>query len=366
MAAASSSLRLVVPCVGVTSIALLFLLRLRKRTLQSGKYITPDKIVPRRAGSKVAVVRSEDCETWNRNAYSMNPMNVVREPVVIAMVGLPARGKSYLSKAILRYLTFLGCPVKLFNAGNKRRDKGLAGTGANFFDAENADAKLQREMIAMETLDELLAWLRSVPFGCACGIFDATNTTVARRREVMSRCAQESPTVRLVFLESLCNDEKILKNNYQMKLGNDDYKGADAESALRDFMERVRAYEKVYQPITDEECFAAEHNNLKLRYVQLTNAGQKIVASRCDGFIMSQLMPLFHNIHLAPRKVSIVLAGESQDDRQGFRGGDSWLSESGRQLGPRQVLVWTNRVLVPVMCWLATSRLQDKVEFQGA
>ena len=54
--------------------------------------------------------------------YHINPHTVIDDRIVIAMVGLPARGKSYISKAIVRYLTFLGCPVKLFNAGNKRRD----------------------------------------------------------------------------------------------------------------------------------------------------------------------------------------------------------------------------------------------------
>ena len=69
--------------------------------------------------------------------YAINPMSVIGERVVIAMVGLPARGKSYTSKAIVHFFTFLGCPVKLFNAGNKRRTKGYAGAAATFFDASN-------------------------------------------------------------------------------------------------------------------------------------------------------------------------------------------------------------------------------------
>lgn len=37
--------------------------------------------------------------------YAVNPHSVIDERVVIAMVGLPARGKSYLSKAIVRCAT---------------------------------------------------------------------------------------------------------------------------------------------------------------------------------------------------------------------------------------------------------------------
>ena len=114
-----------------------------------------------------------------------NPLDSIQDRVCLAMVGLPARGKSYISKAIIRYLNFIGCPAKLFNAGNKRRTEGLAGTDASFFDASNASAKEKREEMAMETLDELLAWLHGATTGCGCGIFDATNTTRARRAKVV-------------------------------------------------------------------------------------------------------------------------------------------------------------------------------------
>jgi hypothetical protein len=170
----------------------------------------------------------------------------VSERIVIAMVGLPARGKSFISKAILRYLIFLGVACKLFNAGNKRRDKGKAGADASFFDPNNKSAQEQKEQMAMETLMDLLDWL-SAQRGLACGLFDATNTTVARRRAVIERCAKATPAVTLIFLESECNDESILRANYELKLTNDDYKKAttDAErqAARDDFMGRVRAYE---------------------------------------------------------------------------------------------------------------------------
>lgn len=112
-------------------------------------------------------------------------------------------------------------------------------------------AKEQKEQMAMETLEELLAWLHTVHGGvgggCACGIFDATNTTRARRAKVVARCARERPRVKLLFVESLCDDDELLMHNYRMKLANDDYKGAvDQQAALDDFLERVRQYEKVY------------------------------------------------------------------------------------------------------------------------
>lgn len=41
--------------------------------------------------------------------------------MVIGMVGLPARGKTYISRKICRYLNWLGFKSRVFNIGNYRR-----------------------------------------------------------------------------------------------------------------------------------------------------------------------------------------------------------------------------------------------------
>ena len=51
----------------------------------------------------------------------------LEQPLVIAMVGLPARGKSYIVKMLIRYLTWIGFETEVFNVGSYRRKIGLAG-----------------------------------------------------------------------------------------------------------------------------------------------------------------------------------------------------------------------------------------------
>ena len=67
------------------------------------------------------------------------------EKYVLAMVGLPARGKSYIVKMIIRYLQWTGVQARLFNVGNFRRQKGLGAVSANFFDTNNTNAIKERE-----------------------------------------------------------------------------------------------------------------------------------------------------------------------------------------------------------------------------
>lgn len=170
----------------------------------------------------------------------------LEQPLVIAMVGLPARGKSYIVKMIIRYLTWSGFESEVFNVGSYRRKLGLAAAESNFFDASNSSAHKLREQMAMAVQDMMYAWLHEGDgIKKRVAIFDATNTTRARRMMLAQRSRAENAF--LLYVESICTDEVVLRRNYELKLKNDDYKGMDQKVALNDFIERVRAYERVYE-----------------------------------------------------------------------------------------------------------------------
>ena len=86
----------------------------------------------------------------------------------------------------------------------------------------------------MACVDAALAWI-STPdeaeadagiaheHASSIAIIDATNTTKARRRAVLDRCQSAAPLpcgvpLRVVFLESICDDPSMLESNYNMKL----------------------------------------------------------------------------------------------------------------------------------------------------
>ena len=83
----------------------------------------------------------------------------LEQPLCIAMVGLPARGKSFISKMIIRYLKWTGFECEVFNVGSLRRSQGMAGVDASFFDAKNEQGNKIREEMAMAVQDEMYVWL---------------------------------------------------------------------------------------------------------------------------------------------------------------------------------------------------------------
>ncbi|KAL9131723.1 MAG: hypothetical protein Q9217_000398 [Psora testacea] len=347
----------------------------------------------------------------------------VGSKLVIVMVGLPARGKSYVTKKIARYLNWLQHDTEIFNVGERRRiaaggpassnhsglkherprhalrntslltaskngiphDKNMLTPptspstrilingdlppptppleklppsawdvseddhltekqnerfdfrqklekpsieesmeqSANFFDPSNEKAASIREQVAMETLDELLDFI--LEKGGSVGIFDATNSTLERRKAIVEKVRQRAgPDLGILFLESLCIDENLLESNMRLKLSGPDYRDQDPVIALADFKKRVALYEQNYVPLGNYE----ERNNMP--YVQMIDVGRKIVSHQIRGFLSAQTVYYLLNFNLAPRQIWITRHGESIDNVKGKIGGDSDLSERGQ------------------------------------
>ncbi|KAK7247878.1 6-phosphofructo-2-kinase [Aureococcus anophagefferens] len=151
---------------------------------------------------------------------------------------------------LVRYLSWIGFPTRIFNVGELRRRRGLAGATAVL--RQYPRSANERERLAMLCQEDMYAWLDGQPSSCVA-IFDATNTTVARREALARRCAEAGGGVSLAFAESICDDPVVLERNYRMKLQNADYKGTDPASALADFVRRVEEYESRYETIDDGE-----------------------------------------------------------------------------------------------------------------
>lgn len=96
----------------------------------------------------------------------------------------------------------------------------------------------------MLALDDLVKFLQEggdvsnqyIPFTyiSKVAIYDGTNTTLERRRSVKEALDAKLGSYKLMWVESVCYDDKIIENNIkQNKLSSPDYKGIDPEEVLK-------------------------------------------------------------------------------------------------------------------------------------
>ncbi|TPX43140.1 hypothetical protein SeMB42_g03412 [Synchytrium endobioticum] len=321
--------------------------------------------------------------------------NELGPKLVIFMVGLPARGKSYICKKLARYLTWCGFTTKIFNVGNRRRTHAcahspeispaalpppaaplhtsdtshtvqlpiiieptptrpllnkhlahlqkerLSGTtspvvlplpsatagtqhDATFFDPQNETARELRDRLALETLEEVFVWLRNGLGRVA--IHDATNSTVERRRAVLERALKEK-YVHALFVESICDDGAVLEQNIQMKLRGPDYINMAPDEAIRDFKARIKAYERAYQTIGDEE------EKRGVSYIKIIDVGRKIIAHNIHGYLPSQCVFYLMQMNIKERHIYLTRHGQSVYNVYDRIGGDPPLTELGDKYG---------------------------------
>ncbi|KAL3901066.1 MAG: hypothetical protein SGCHY_000885 [Lobulomycetales sp.] len=267
--------------------------------------------------------------------------NELGEKLIIVMVGLPARGKSYISKKLNRYLSWLGFRCRVFNVGNRRRvlaslaksesDSNLSflSSGpldpseewkepsanlhdAKFFDPSNKDAQRWREKLAMESLEELILWLHA---GGKIGILDATNSTRERRKALFERVSEEK-NVQCLFIESICTDGPVLAANIEMKLQGPDYINIPRERAFLDFKSRIQNYDKVYESLGEEEEVQ------KTPYIKMIDVGRKVISYNIQGYLPSHCVFYLMQLHIADRQIWITRHGESRYNVENRLGGD--------------------------------------------
>lgn len=298
--------------------------------------------------------------------------------VLIALVGLPARGKSYIAKKILNYSLWRGHTVKVFNVGAYRR-KMFRGCSSeedrDFFAPDDPKMKQIREKLAEGVLKEALIWLTELKGQIA--VFDATNTTKARRKKLADACSQAN--VRLLVIESICDDPDVLNSNLRTKVAKSpDYVGMPAEEALLDLSQRIRNYEKNYESVEDQE---------NLTYIKLINLQSKIICYHIRGYYPRLLVFFLMNLRVNRRPIWLTRAGHCMDINNSSKiqftselsKRETHLSAEGREFSrrlakflsihgppPDSELSWSSPVFTPgdYLVWTSTlSRALETVQY---
>lgn len=154
-------------------------------------------------------------------------------------------------------------------------------------------------------------------------IFDATNTS-RERRELIHEFCTKNYCFRLFFVESICDDPNVIGSNVrEVKINSPDYKNIDSDTAVIDFLERIRLYEMQYETISDQ---LDKHHS----FIKIYNVGERFIVNRVLGHIQSRVVYFLMNIRVLPRTIYLTRHGESDMNLDQRIGGNASLSNRGK------------------------------------
>ncbi|WVO20525.1 uncharacterized protein IAS62_001822 [Cryptococcus decagattii] len=195
--------------------------------------------------------------------------------ILIVTVGLPARGKTHISRALERYLRWLGVKTRVYSIGDYRRKVlgGAENVPHDYFQTKTPRSEATnalRRRIKTELEDQIMDFFAVQ--GGQVVIYDANNGSVAERKITCEKFGAKG--VHVIYLESLCDQEDIITANIRsVKLSSPDYAGWDAEKAVADYWERIRDQAAVYHTVTADEG----------PFIKVMNVGERIEVNRIEG-----------------------------------------------------------------------------------
>lgn len=229
---------------------------------------------------------NEELESLANKLTHISSIRTVSKYMII-LIGLPATGKSTISKHLIEYLkdadTTSNIRCQTFNAGDVRREeKSLDLTRdktEDIFDPINSDRK---EEFAKTAFNEAICSLNND--NCDIGIFDATNSTKQRRKYLFKELrafnhnTHSKFSISPIVMHITCSNMKFVRYNVHQKAFNADYFDKQYESSIRDFAKRLNQYYTQFIPYTVGE-FDHMHSNSSydshhgIFYFHIANAG---------------------------------------------------------------------------------------------
>ncbi|PWN32882.1 6PF2K-domain-containing protein [Meira miltonrushii] len=222
--------------------------------------------------------------------------------ILIATVGLPARGKTHMSHALERYLRWLGVKCGVYSLGDYRR-KILGGADKvppDYFKPgpKSPETEALRKHV-LDEFDKQVVDYFTVQGGQVV-IYDANNGLLARRAAIREKYGGMG--IHVMFIESICTDENIVNENIRrVKISSPDYRSWNSEKAIADFKQRIKNHEAHYEPI-EQPSFP---------YIKVVNVGQKIHVNNIQGYLQSRVVFFLMNIHNRQRTIYLARAGEA-------------------------------------------------------
>ena len=229
--------------------------------------------------------------------------------LVVVMVGLPGRGKTFIARKVARYLRWISYRTRAFSIAKYRLDK-LGSKSADFFDMSNPNNYSQRVNVMVEALEDALRYLSR---GGEIAILDGTNVTRDRRDMIRQRVAKEDG-YDILWIESVCANLNTISEVQVEELKNSP-----------DFIDKVDYERRLAHYQKDYTTLAADEGS----FVRVYDHGSTLTLNAIHGFLPTKIVAFVMNLKPSPRPIYICRHGESVFNVRGLIGGDSSLSGRG-------------------------------------
>lgn len=242
------------------------------------------------------------------------------EKFVIVMVGLPARGKSFIANKLIHYLNWLTIDCKSFQVSQYRETMGIKNPSLQFFNS-SIDSNLQlRERARIMAFNDMRHWLDENS-GIRVAILDSSNITKLSRDNLQKDCKQLGYNI--LFIESYCDpNHNIIE--YTINEIAKSTNCEDLEKFKLEYKAKIKLYEDRYESIDSEK------DNEK-SFVKLTNINESLLINKIENYLMSKIIFFIINLNVKPKYIWLSRHGESQFNLHGKIGGDSSLSQRGER-----------------------------------
>jgi broad specificity phosphatase PhoE/predicted kinase len=235
-----------------------------------------------------------------------------KDKLYIALVGLPARGKSTIANRLRDNLRKDNTRVRIFNNGDlRRRLTDRSSSDPEFYAPSNTKGSALREHIAVINIGRAKAYLSKEG---QVAVLDATHVSKQRRNK-LSRLLDDHP---VLFIECINEDKAILEASVLRKIMLPEFNHLSREAAIESFNRRINYYQTIYSPLDDERNF-----------VILNSLHNKIIKEE-----ISDTIPFYDRIRDflvtdTVKNLFLVRHGETYFNLENRIGGDSELTENG-------------------------------------
>ncbi len=244
----------------------------------------------------------------------------------------------------------------------------------------NDPAREARTVVRNEALTRAIEWLKE---GGQVSVLDGTYGSIERRAQIKNRLAKElssnatatasqpyANTYRLLFIESQVTDPAIIERNFlESSIFSPDFEGMSREEALEKFRRKLEHYKSEYvgmeeelaaAPSTSSSPFASsstsssDDNNNTDSFIKIVDGGRKMIVNKIQGFLESKLLAFCANIHTHPRCIILTRHGQSDYNIDDRVGGDSDLTDSGREFAKRLAAFVESQNINDLTIWTST------------